>query len=82
LTDDTRREMARQAAQLARAVQYESAGTVEFLCDEKQNFYFLEMNTRLQVEHPITEAVTNVDLVKVSPHPHPHPHPYLHYLLN
>ncbi|GMH87269.1 hypothetical protein TrST_g6478 [Triparma strigata] len=64
LTEETRREMARQAAQLARAVGYSSAGTVEFLCDEKQNFYFLEMNTRLQVEHPVTEMITNVDLVQ------------------
>ena len=64
LTEETRREMARQAAQLARAVDYASAGTVEFLCDEQQNFYFLEMNTRLQVEHPVTEMVTDVDLVQ------------------
>ena len=62
--DETRLEMQKQAIQLAKAVDYESAGTVEFLCDKHKNFYFLEMNTRLQVEHPITEMITNVDLVE------------------
>lgn len=56
--------MAEQVAALCKATKYESAGTVEFLVDKNQDFYFLEMNTRLQVEHPITEAVTGVDLVK------------------
>jgi len=65
LHESTRLEMAEQVRRLCRLVKYESAGTVEFLVDEKQHFYFLEMNTRLQVEHPVTEAVCNdVDLVK------------------
>jgi len=59
-----RREMGEQAVALAKAVGYQSAGTVEFIVDQKNNFYFLEMNTRLQVEHPVTEEITNIDLVE------------------
>ncbi|KHN76191.1 Propionyl-CoA carboxylase alpha chain, mitochondrial [Toxocara canis] len=61
---DMRKRMGAQATQLALAVGYDSAGTVEFLVDSKKNFYFLEMNTRLQVEHPITEAITGLDIVQ------------------
>ncbi|MCI5120693.1 MAG: ATP-grasp domain-containing protein, partial [Candidatus Electrothrix sp. AUS4] len=65
LTPETRCQMGEQAVMLAKAVNYTSAGTVECIVDQKQNFYFLEMNTRLQVEHPITEMVTGYDLVEL-----------------
>jgi propionyl-CoA carboxylase alpha chain len=64
ISDDTRRAMGEQAVALAKAVKYQSAGTVEFVVGKNQDFYFLEMNTRLQVEHPVTECITGVDLVE------------------
>lgn len=65
LDEATRQQMGQQSCALAKAVAYQSAGTVEFIADADMNFYFLEMNTRLQVEHPVTELVTGVDLVEM-----------------
>src|SRR4051812_24093540 len=65
ISDKTRKAMGEQAVALAKAVKYQSAGTVEFVVGKDQSFYFLEMNTRLQVEHPVTECITGVDLVEL-----------------
>ena len=64
ISDETRQAMGEQAVALAKAVKYQSAGTVEFVVGKDQSFYFLEMNTRLQVEHPVTECITGLDLVE------------------
>lgn len=64
LTPELRRQMGDAAVRAAKAVHYESAGTIEFLLDKDKNFYFMEMNTRIQVEHPVTEMVSGVDLMK------------------
>ena len=64
LDEKTRKAMGAESVALAKAVDYDSAGTVEFIVDKDKNFYFLEMNTRLQVEHPVTELITGVDLVE------------------
>ncbi len=64
ISPETREEMCKAAVRLTREVEYAGAGTVEFLVDEHENFYFIEMNTRIQVEHPVTEMLTGMDLVK------------------
>ncbi len=64
LNEDLRRKMGTAAVKLAKAVGYEGAGTIEFLVDKRKNFYFIEMNTRIQVEHPVTEMITGVDLIQ------------------
>ncbi|GAA0462200.1 acetyl-CoA carboxylase biotin carboxylase subunit [Alkalibacillus silvisoli] len=64
LSESTRQHMGDAAIKAAKAIHYKNAGTIEFLVDESQNFYFLEMNTRLQVEHPVTEQITGIDLVE------------------
>jgi len=64
LNQDVREKMGKSAAEIARGIGYDSAGTIEFLVDKNLNFYFLEMNTRIQVEHPVTEMVTGIDIVR------------------
>lgn len=64
ISEETRKKMAEAAILGAKSVNYEGAGTIEFLVDKHQNFYFIEMNTRIQVEHPVTEMVNNIDLIK------------------
>ena len=64
LTKETKEKLYADAIKASKAVKYDSVGTIEFVVDEEQNYYFIEMNTRIQVEHPITEMITNVDIVK------------------
>ncbi len=64
ITEELRQRMGQTAVKAAKAAHYENAGTIEFLLDKHKNFYFMEMNTRIQVEHPVTEMVTGIDLVK------------------
>lgn len=63
-SDELRMKIGQTAVKAAKAIGYTNAGTIEFIVDQKQNFYFLEMNTRLQVEHPVTEEITGLDLVE------------------
>ena len=64
ISQKTRKNMCEVALRIAKAVDYSGAGTVEFIMDQEENFYFLEMNTRVQVEHPVTEMITGIDIVK------------------
>ena len=64
ITDETRRKMGKVAVKAVKEIGYTNAGTIEFLVDKNQNFYFMEMNTRVQVEHPVTEMVTDIDIIK------------------
>lgn len=64
ITEETRQKMGNAAVNAAKSLGYTNAGTIEFLVDEKENFYFLEMNTRIQVEHPVTEEITGIDIVE------------------
>ncbi len=68
ISDRTRQKMGETAVRAAKAIGYSNAGTIEFLVDEQENFYFLEMNTRIQVEHPVTEEITGIDLVEQQIH--------------
>lgn len=68
ISEELRREMGETAVRAAKAVGYENAGTIEFLLDKNKNFYFMEMNTRIQVEHPVTEFVSGIDLIKEQIH--------------
>jgi len=68
LSEGTRKKMGESAVQAAKAINYTNAGTIEFLVDEKENYYFLEMNTRIQVEHPVTEEITGIDIVEMQIH--------------
>jgi len=68
MTADLRKRMGKAAVRAAEAAEYENAGTIEFIVDAKGNFYFIEMNTRIQVEHPVTEEVTGIDLIKQQIH--------------
>src|SRR5699024_5699806 len=65
ISEETRIKMGEAAVQAAKALSYSNAGTIEFLVDEEENYYFLEMNTRVQVEHPVTEEITGIDIIEM-----------------